>query len=714
MSKRSSGGPSKLARLEPTIDTPLRKTVRAILFALLLLVAWSVTFIFYTFPERIKVVVGEPSPRDIKAPRQVTYISEAKTNEARLAAVSAVTDVYTGPDMAVASQQIRRIQEIIDYITAIRSDQFAAQEAKVQLLREVPALNLSADAALRILELDEDDWRTVAAESSRVLDLIMREEIRDDQAIEARHQIQRLMTHSLSAQQQAIVVSLAQSLIVPNSYYDSKQTTVSREAARSAVEPIHWTILEGESVLREGEIVSALALEKLQVLGLLNTGTQWQDKVSIVLFSIALVITLSVYVVRTQPLLLSRPRRQLLLVLTLIIVGVAARLTIPGHTLTPYLFPAAAVAMLMAILLDVQLAMVTSGIVALLVGFSAGGSIELVIYTFIGGMVAALVIWRTEQLGTFIRATVYIALANMTIILAFQLRTRVHDAVGLLQLMIAGIGNAVLSSGLTFAAFSFVGRLFGITTSLQLLDLARPTHPLFRQLLIKAPGTYHHSIIISIMAEQAAEAIGADVLLSRVGSYYHDIGKIPRPYFFAENQSEGENPHDKLDPKTSAEIIIAHTADGLALARKYNLPDRVCDFIPEHHGTYLASYFYHQANQENGNAPVLEDDFRYPGPKPQSRETAIVMLADSIEATVRATRPTTQANSERTIHQIIDSRLMDGQLDECDLTLKDLDKIRTAFTIVLQGIFHPRIQYPEGAQPQNGGADNKLPSQAET
>jgi cyclic-di-AMP phosphodiesterase PgpH len=184
-------------------------------------------------------------------------------------------------------------------------------------------------------------------------------------------------------------------------------------------------------------------------------------------------------------------------------------------------------------------------------------------------------------------------------------------------------------------------------------------------------------------------------LLARVGSYYHDVGKLTRPYFFAENQSDGENPHDKLDPKTSAEIIIAHTADGLMLAHKYGVPEKVCDFIPEHHGTNLVTYFYRRASQESDSANIDENDFRYPGPKPQSRETAIVMLADSIEAWVRANRPSTQSDMERVIRQVINDRLVSGELDECDLTLKDLDRIREAFISVLQGVFHPRIQYPE-------------------
>jgi len=325
------------------------------------------------------------------------------------------------------------------------------------------------------------------------------------------------------------------------------------------------------------------------------------------------------------------------------------------------------------------------------------------VYAFVGGTVAALAVWRLDHLGMFVRAALHLALANTATLLAFRLRTSVYEQTALVQLLAIGLANAVLSASLAFVAFAAIGRVFGITTSLQLLELARPTHPLFRQLLIKAPGTYHHSIVVSNMAECAAEAIGADPLLARVGSYYHDIGKIVRPYFFAENQTDGQNPHDSLDAKTSADIIIAHTADGLALARKYRLPDRVRDFISEHHGTHLVSYFYRRASEEGDGQEVREEDYRYPGPRPQSRETGIVMLADSIEAAVRANRPATQAETERVIRQMTNDRLVAGELDECDLTLRDLDHIREAFFSVLQGVFHPRIQYPEQAQRHTTG-----------
>jgi len=229
------------------------------------------------------------------------------------------------------------------------------------------------------------------------------------------------------------------------------------------------------------------------------------------------------------------------------------------------------------------------------------------------------------------------------------------------------------------------------------MELARPTHPLLRELLLKAPGTYHHSILVSNMAEEAAGRIGADALLARVGAYYHDVGKITRPYFFVDNQVEGVNVHERLDPRTSAQIVISHVKDGLDLAKKYRLPSKVRDFIPQHHGTSLATYFYQQARESEGDE-VNEEDFRYPGPKPQTKETAIVMLADNCEAAVRAERPASLEEIEELVRKVIGNKVLAGQLDECDLTLRDLDEIRSAFVSILEGVFHPRIKYPEEAK----------------
>jgi hypothetical protein len=241
-----------------------------------------------------------------------------------------------------------------------------------------------------------------------------------------------------------------------------------------------------------------------------------------------------------------------------------------------------------------------------------------------------------------------------------------------------------------------------MTTSLHLLEISRPTHPLLRQLLLKAPGTYHHTLIVSNMAERAAEAIGADSLLARVGAYYHDVGKTIRPYFFVENRDEGLDPHARLDPYTSAQIIISHVKDGIDLARKYRLPRGVVDFIPEHHGTLLAPYFYREAVKQAGGDPAKVDrsQFEYPGPKPRSRETAITMLADGTEATVRSRRPTSIEELEQIVSDAVKSRVNAGQLDESPLTMEDLRAIQSAFVDVLRGLQHPRIDYPAEVMPE--------------
>ncbi len=682
-----------------TTESKLKRTLRGVLLAFLLWASWVGVSLLNIYPRRVSVAIGDVSPVDIKAPRDLTYISEVKTNEARAKAAAQIADIYDGPNLDIASQQIQHLQQVLDYMSVIRHDPYASREEKLGLLAEIPGLGLSDAELVKILDLNEERWNAVAAEALRVLDLTLREEIRPYQIDQAKERAYRLTTRTLSASELEIVAGLVQSLIVPNSFYNAKKTSSSRSAAREAVEPVLWTIRAGESVIREGEIVDALAFEKLQALGLLNASVDWREIVGSVLLSLSVVIALSAYVLKVDPFFLYRPRREILLVLMLIVAAVASRVLIPGHALLCYLFPAAAIAMLVAIFMDIQLAIVAAVVTALMVGFASNGSLELVVYTLLGSVVGALAVWRLEQLSAFARAVFWIALANLSVVLGFRFSSLTYDIRGLVQLSIAAGLNAVLAASLAFVAYAFMGRLFGVTTSLQLMELAHPTHPLFRRLLIEAPGTYHHSIVVSNMAERAAEAIGADALLARVGAYYHDIGKITRPYFFSENQDDGENPHDKLDPQTSSEIIVSHVTDGLELARRYKLPDRVARFISEHHGTMLVTYFYRRAQKLGGNPNRA--DFCYPGPKPQSRETAIVMLADSIEAWSRAKRPADQSELERMIRKIINDRLIDGQLDACDLTLKDLDLIRQAFSSVLKGIHHPRIQYPEQAELAN-------------
>lgn len=261
-----------------------------------------------------------------------------------------------------------------------------------------------------------------------------------------------------------------------------------------------------------------------------------------------------------------------------------------------------------------------------------------------------------------------------------------------------GIANGVLSTVITTGFLPFFENIFRVTTPIKLLELSNPNQPLLRRLLLEAPGTYHHSIIVGNLAEAAAEVIGADSLLVRVAAYYHDVGKTKRPYFFVENQLMQDNPHDKLAPTLSTLIITSHIKDGVDMASRSGLPESVINIIREHHGTTLVPYFYHKATESAKEELVDEKEFRYVGPKPQTTESAIVMLADSVEAAVRSLSRPTPGRIEGLIRKIIKERLQDGQFDECDLTLKDLDAVANAFVRVLSGIYHPRIEYPDVVQ----------------
>jgi putative nucleotidyltransferase with HDIG domain len=684
-------------------STPDKKSVtwwtviRAILSGLVFVLVVSSILIFEFMPvDRIILDEGDVSDSDIRAPREITYVSQTLTEEAKDRAAAAVKDIYDPPDARVARQQVTKARQILDYIDSVRQDPYATPEQQRQWIEAIPDLGLQTEIIDQILSLSEENWQAVQAETLSVVDEAMREEIRESQLDQARGRVSTLVDLALSEVQAEIVSELASDLIKPNSFYNAEKTDEAKQSARESVKPVSQTIAKGEIILREGDIVTSLDVEALSALGLRQAEIEWQGAASTIIFVLLITIVLGLYLVRFRPEYWGRWPRMLLLLFLLVLFILAAKLMVPDQTTRSYLLPTAALSMLLTVLLGPQLAITATVLFSMIVGFMAGGSLELTTYALVGGLIASLSLSRVEKLNAFFWAGVYVALANMAVILAFRLPKQNYDAVQFLTLAGFSLVNGGLSASLTLAGFYLLGTLFDITTSLQLMELARPTHPLLRELLLKAPGTYHHSILVSNMAEEAAGRIGADALLARVGAYYHDIGKTTRPYFFVDNQVGGVNVHERLDSHTSAQIIISHTQDGLDLAKKYHLPHKVRDFITQHHGTSLATYFYRQALESEGDK-VNEEDFRYPGPKPQTKEVAIVMLADSCEAAVRAERPDSLEGIEELVRKVIGSKVLDRQLDECDLTLRDLDEIRSAFVSILQGVFHPRIKYPEEA-----------------
>jgi putative nucleotidyltransferase with HDIG domain len=281
---------------------------------------------------------------------------------------------------------------------------------------------------------------------------------------------------------------------------------------------------------------------------------------------------------------------------------------------------------------------------------------------------------------------------SFIVLLSFWLLSSGREADEPVWMIVAtGLGG-LLSAVIVVGATVILGLLFGITTRMQLMELAQLNHPLLRRLQEQAPGTFHHSVIVGNLAERAADLAGADSLLVRVGCYFHDIGKVAKPVYYIENQVQGENPHDKLSPASSAKVVADHVRTGVELAKRHRVPARVRAFVSEHHGTRLVTYFYRKAAADD--ATTDPGKFRYPGPRPQSRETAIVMLADSVEAVVRSSRDRSAERIDSLVDAVIAERVAEGQLEECELTLRDLKTIAESFKATLRGVYHPRIDYP--------------------
>jgi len=649
---------------------------------------------------------GDVAQRDELAPQRITYVSQIQTENARNRAEASVPEIYDPPDTHIARQQVSRAREIFDYLESVRADNYASPDEKRQLISSVDDLSLSDDVLDILLSADNETWSEIETETITVLDQAMRAEIRPNQLPAARRRVPTLLGLDVSDRAATAVIAIVNSLIQPNTFVNEQRTAEERQAARDSVQPVVVTYEQNQRILRAGDLVEQEDVEALEALGLQKPAFEPADLIGDIAFVALIGLVIGLYILRFQPGFLERPRRLWLLVALLLLFVGLIRLMVPGHTVLPYLFPMAALSIMVAVLIDVQLSILTTILTGLIIGYIADGAWELTTYAVMGGLVGVFSLGRVEQVNRLLWAGVYVSLTNVVFVLILNAPGNNLDSTGLLQLVVAGVVNGVFSASLALIGFFLAGTLLGITTSLQLQELARPTQPLLRQLLLRASGTYHHSLMVSNLAEQAAERIGADALLTRVGAYYHDVGKMVRPYFFVENQMDGINVQDRLDPRTSAQIIISHVKDGLDLAKKNGVPRDVRAFIPEHQGTGLIKYFHHQAlEQADDPSLVDEDDFRYPGPKPQSRETAIVMLADSCEAAVRAASPDSVDGIDKIVRRIINEKLTSGELDECDLTTRNLDQIRSAFVEMLHGVFHPRVKYPEEVKEELASGD---------
>ncbi len=649
-------------------------------------------------PAAVSLKAGDVSPNDYQAPQSIEYISEVRTEDARLAAENAVSPVYALPDQSIARRQIERLRAALQYITLIRNDEISTPEQKISDIAALTDITLKPQTIDQILALPSPRWDTIQQESLSVLEQVMRRTIRDQDVDSARRAVPSLVSLSINVDQAALVVELVSAFVTTNSMYSADLTEAAKQSARDAVEPITEEYKAGEIVVLRGQIITAAQLEALQKLGLIEQSSPWQDYAGAGALILVLAVLTRLYFSRRRLQFLIEARSLVVAALIFIVFVVGARFIIPERTVLPYAYPLPAVGLLIATLFGLEAGIVFSIVTSLLVPYAMPNALDLVPYYLVSSLVGVLVLGSARRVWTFFRAGMMTALAGMVTLLAFRLPFTTTDAIALLQLSGAAIFSGLASSSIALLLQYFLAQTIGLTTALQLIEISRPDFPLLQFFLRNAPGTYQHSLQVANLAEQAAELIGADALLTRVGALFHDVGKALNPSFFIENQSPGSiNAHDELNPLESAGIIIAHVPDGVKLARKHRLPKRIDDFILEHHGTMITRYQYSQAIKDAGGDESKVDlgNFRYPGPRPRSRETALLMLADGSEARARAERPQDEEELRKMVLSTIESAQKQGQLDNTQLTLRDLGIVTDAFVTILKGTHHPRIAYPK-------------------
>ena len=642
-------------------------------------------------PSVVTYDVGAVASQDVKAPRSVSFVSESLTDAERDRAAAAVQPQYV-PNPAVVATERDKLAQSLTTIGRVRGDPTQSRDQKIAALQRLPALQLSAATAGDVVDMTPTEYDGMAKELDNTLRSLYGQGVRPEQVAMVQAEAGKALPPAWTDRQKRVATEIVRQFIEANVTLDQVATANARQTARQAVAPIQVQVVAGEVVVRGGSVVSALDVEKLRALGLVNQGIDWPGAIGLIIWALLVAAVVGLFVERYATEAWNDDRKLIVLVLALLAATVATRAIVPGHTLLVYFVPYAATAMTLTVLVSGRAALATQIAGALHAGIMTG-QVELVAYVLVPALLGMAAVRRATTAREFAAGALFVSAGNVGVLLVFTLIGRATDPIGAAQLFGAALLSGAGSGLLAFAAMAMLGHLFRITTVFELRELADPNHPLLRQLLLRTPGTYHHSLLVGNLAERAAEVIGADPLLARVGAYYHDIGKMRNPSAFIENQSGGSNPHDDLDPLVSAGIVAAHVRDGLALADRYHLPSVIRDMIPGHHGTSVVKYFF-QIAQQRGQNPD-ESQFRYPGPRPRTKEAAIVMLADGTEASVRSLEEKNLETIRAMVDKIVDERLVDGQLSDSDLTLRDIQRIKDAFCELLLGVYHERIPYPE-------------------
>ncbi|HBG74430.1 MAG: hypothetical protein A2X25_14015 [Chloroflexi bacterium GWB2_49_20] len=684
-----------------------------VIFASVVILSYAILIQPWAFrPASPSLQLGDVAQQELRAPQKIEYVSKILTEEARTEAERAIEPVYAASDPTVARGQLDNMRTLLEAISGVREDKIASLDEKQADLVSLENYDLSQDTSNDLLTLPDERWTLVKREASNVLDVVMRSPIRSDGLDAIRLGLPSRVSLALSEPEVNLVVNLVSPLVKVNSFYSPELTEAARLLARNSVEPVMVSYSQGETIVLSGQVITPTAYEALLVQNLIvpvDHKYEYLGGGALVLLGMILVL---LYLARNRPKFMDDLRSLILVAILFLIFFAGARFSIPNRTIIPYLFPIPAFGLLISALFGIESGIVFSLILSVFTAYGLPNALDLMPYYFLSSMSAILALGSARRVGHFIWASAVIAGVGISVVIAYRFPFNDSDIIGMVTLAGAAVFNGIASTSLALLMQFLLAQFLGLTTTLQLLEISRPDFPLLKYFLLKAPGTYQHSLQVVNLAEQAAEKIGADGLLTRVGALYHDVGKSENASFFIENQMSGNiDAHDDIDPAVTAATIIAHVTDGLILARKYRLPRRLHDFISEHHGTLLTRYQYNHALEIAGGdkSAVDIEKYRYPGPSPRSRETALLMFADGVEAIVRAKQPKTEEDLREIVRKVVETAQKEGQLNDTPLTQRDLNMIIESFSTTMQGVYHPRLDYPKDdahSSPDKSAAEN--------
>ena len=643
--------------------------------------------------------VGEIATTDIKASREV--VNTVETEAKKIEAIEKVGKQYSLQTDIQKNSQITleefflNLKEAITTKDTESSNGNTTSKLQLEILNEDNPFDLTTSEEMYLLTLNEEQINKMYDVLLNAINDAYNISINEDstETLNKAIQIAQDVVYNNYNDEHIISISdkIINVLVKPNLFYDNEKTEEAQQEAAKNVTPVVYK--KNQTIVEEGKPITEAQIQALDELGLLNN-----SKFNISLYlALAIMVIIVIYIQNRylkkyyKDIYNNSSKLIMINIITIMTIVFARVFSIAS----PYLIPLACTPILLTLLLNYRISLVVSITNIILMAVAVSFNIEIIILAIVSVIVGATFLKKMQQRNDIVYSCIYIAILNgvMTLSISALVTSNLKEILlDTAFILVGSLLSGILSTGL----LPFFESMFDIVTNVKLLELSNPNNPLLKKLLMEAPGTYHHSVIVANLAEVATEAVGGNALLARIGAYYHDIGKTKKPYFFKENQLGKENPHDDITPELSKLLIISHVKDGLELAREYKLPKVIQDFIPTHHGKTLVKYFYLTAknNAENPD-DIKEEDYMYPGPKPKTKEQCILMLADSVEAAVRSISNPTKEKIENMVDNIVKDKLSSGQLDDSQLTISDVKKIKKCFLKTLNGIYHERIEYPK-------------------